>query len=97
MTNMKALMLAAALTFSAAATPAFAYHSDSYKNRHARDHAEHRQTHGNINRGHERAHAEGFYSRSEHRGYHRSLKNLHGDFHETHPNTRHGHNNWRRY
>ena len=96
MTMMKALTVAAALTLSAVATPAFAYHSVSYNNKHARDHAEHKRTHWSIQRGHERAHEEGFYSRSEHRGYHRSQRNLHGDFHENHPNTRHGHNDWRR-
>jgi len=43
------------------------------------------------------AHEEGFYSRAEHRAYHPALKDLHGDFHEEHPRTRHDHYSWRRW
>jgi hypothetical protein len=96
MTTIKALVAAAALTLSATATPVLAHdgHSssyDSYYNRHARDHRAHYRFHGDVNRAHRRAHEEGFYSRGEHRAYHRALRDLHGGFHQDHPNTRHDH------
>ena len=92
MTMTKTIITAAALALSAAATPAFAHDdSDSYYNQHARDHAEHRQFHREVNEAHQRAHENGFYSEAEHRAYHRALRDLHGDFHEDHPGTRHDH------
>ena len=88
MTMTKALMAAAALALSVAATPALAH--DEY-DQHARDHAEHYRFHRDVNAAHERAHDEGFSSRWEHREYHRALRNSHGEFHEDHPGTRHDH------
>ena len=40
---------------------------------------------------HERAHEDGFYSRREHRAFHRELRYLHHDFHDEHPETWHDH------
>ena len=99
MTMTKALLAAAALAWSAAATPALAHDDDySYGSYgHARDHAEHRQFHSEVAEAHRRAHEDGFYSAAEHRAYHRALRDLHNDFHEDHPGTRHDHYDWRRY
>lgn len=87
-----AFLIGAAVLFTLPA-PAFAHEYD----RHARDHARHRQFHYNTGRAHERAHEEGFYSRSEHRAYHHSLRHRHQHFHDDHPGTRHDHYRWRRY
>jgi hypothetical protein len=102
MTMTKALMAATALVLTTAATPALAHeaNSPSYDysyNRHARDHAAHYRFHREVNEAHRRAHEEGFYSNAEHRAYHRALRDLHGDFHENHPGTRHDHYRWSRY
>ena len=94
MTMTKALMAVAALTLTVAATPTLAHERDHYISKHERDHAEHRQLHGRINRAHERAHDEGFSSRREHRAYHRYLGRAHENFHEDHPGTRHDHRRW---
>lgn len=94
MTIGKVFLTAAVLALSIPATPTFAH---DYYERHARDHARHRQFHHGTGRTHERAHEEGFYSRSEHRGYHQDLKGWHREFHEDHPGTRHDHYSWRRY
>jgi Ni/Co efflux regulator RcnB len=91
MTRIKGLMAVAALALFAAVTPAAAHERDSYYDRHARDHAEHRQEHRNLNYGHERAHDRGFYSGAEHRAFHRELRSSHEDFHAEHPGTRHDH------
>ena len=92
MTMTKALMAAAALALTTAATPALAHDdSGSYYDRHARDHVAHYRFHRGVNEAHRRAHEEGFYSNAEHRAYHRALRDLHGDFHEDHPGTRHDH------
>jgi hypothetical protein len=96
MTTTKLLAAAAALALSAAATPVLAHdYSDYYYDRHARDHAEHRQFHNEVGEAHRRAHEDGFYSEAEHRAYHRALRDLHNDFHEDHPGTRHDHYDWR--
>src|SRR5262245_60275906 len=84
----RALIAAAVLAISAPATAALAH--DDY-GRHARDHRAHWKFHHEVNDAHRRAHEEGFYSRSEHRAYHRALRGLHGDFHEDYPGTRHDH------
>ena len=91
MTTAKALMAAAALALSVSAMPVWAHESDYSYNRHARDHAEHYRFHREANEAHQRAHEYGFYSGAEHRAYHRALRDLHGDFHEDHPGTRHDH------
>ena len=93
MKTIAALLATAAVTLMSV-TPTFAH---DYYDRHARDHAKHRQFHGGVGRAHERAHEEGFYSRGEHRAYHRALRGLHREFHDHHPGTRHDHYSWRRY
>jgi hypothetical protein len=80
----------------AVAAPATAFAHDYY-DRHARDHARHREFHYDAGRAHARAHEEGFYSRSEHRAYHRALRHQHRHFHDDHPGTYHDHYRWRRY
>ena len=91
----KILVAAAVLAIMAPATAAWA-HDDNY-GRHARDHRAHWKFHGELNEAHRHAREEGFYSRAEHRAYHRALRDLHSDFHENHPGTRHDHYSWRRW
>ncbi len=92
MTIGKALVAAAMLALAAPATTAFAHDDDnSYYTQHQRDHREHSNFHGDVSEAHSRAHEEGFYSGAEHRAYHRALRDLHGEFHEDHPGTRHDH------
>lgn len=62
-----------------------------YWDRHARDHARHREFHRSGAEAHDRAHREGFYNHREHRAYHRALRDLHGEFHHRHPDTWHDH------
>jgi hypothetical protein len=89
---LKTVLIAAGMLVSISSVPSFAH---EYYDRHTRDHARHRQFHDNTGKAHERAHEEGFYSRSEHRAYHRSLRHRHEHFHDDHPGTRHDH--YRRY
>jgi hypothetical protein len=89
-----ASLLAGAMLLAIPALPASAH--DEY-DRHARDPARHGNFHYDVGRAHQPAHEEGFYSRSEHRAYHRALRGLHREFHEDHPGTRHDHYSWRRY
>ncbi len=42
----------------------------------------HQAFHNQLGDAHERAHDEGFESRTEHRAYHRSLRDLHQGYHE---------------
>ena len=93
----KALVAAAVLALAAPATTAFSHDDDNYYNRHQRDHRAHYGFHRDVNEAHQRAHEQGFDSRWEHRAYHRGLRNLHGEFHEDHPGTRHDHYTWQRY
>lgn len=94
--SMVATVLALALFVPAA--PASAHDDDDsyyrygyYSDRHARDHARHGRFHRRIDGEHDRAHSEGFYSREEHRAYHRYQRHRHGHFHDDHPGTRHDH------
>ncbi len=87
----KALVAAAVLALAAPATTAFAHDDDNYYNQHQRDHRAHYGFHRDVNGAHQRAHEQGFDSRWEHRAYHRALRDLHGEFHEDHPGTRHDH------
>src|SRR5262245_12773096 len=93
MTIGKTLIAAAVLAITAPVTAALA-HDDDY-GQHARDHRAHWKFHSEVNEAHRRAHEEGLYSRAEHRAYHRALRDLHGDFQEDHPVTRHVHCTWR--
>jgi len=93
----KALVAAAVLALAAPATTAFAHDDDNYYNQHRRDHRAHYGFHRDVNGAHRRAHEQGFYSGWEHRAYHRALRDLHGEFHEDHPGTRHDHYTWQRY
>lgn len=72
----------------AAAVPAVASAQD-WGWRHAQDHQEHGAFHDEVDAAHERAHEEGFVSPEEHEGYHRALRELHDEFHDDHPGTRH--------
>ena len=90
-----ALVLVQAILLTLATSPTSA-HQDYY-DRHARDHARHRQFHYFAGRAHARAHDEGFGSRAEHRAYHRALRHMHRRFHSDHPGTWHDHYRWRRY
>ena len=65
------------------------YGNGGYDGQHDRDHEEHGTIHDEVDEAHDQAHAEGFYSRREHRAYHRALRDVHGEFHDEHPNTRH--------
>ena len=86
----KTTMLAVVLSLALPWTPAMA-HDDSDYYDHARDHYRHRRFHDDVAEIHERAHEDGFYSRREHRAFHRALRYLHRDFHDDHPNTWHDH------
>jgi hypothetical protein len=92
----KALVAAAVLALAAPATTAFAHDDDNY-NQHQRDHRAHYGFHRDVKGAHQRAHEQGFDSRWEHRAYHRALRDLHGEFHEDHPGTRHDHYTSQRY
>ena len=72
------------------ASPVFAHENDYRRfDQHARDHEEHGLFHDGASGAHARAHAQGFSSRAEHRGYHRAQRQMHGEFHRDHPGTRH--------
>lgn len=99
----RCLVAAAAFALFVPAAPASAhedgydgrYSYGNYSDRHERDHARHRRLHRRMDGAHDRAHWEGFYSREEHRAYHRNLRDRHGDFHDDHPGTRHDHYRYR--
>jgi len=92
MTIGKALIAAAALALAAPTTKALA-HDDDY----GYYGGSHRQFHDEASEAHRRAHEEGFYSRAEHRAFHRALRYLHGEYHEDNPDY-HGYGyRWRRY
>ena len=83
------LLFAAVLALSAPAGAAFAQQWAPWDDQHAEDHQEHGGFHEETDEAHARAHEEGFYSRREHRAYHRALRDIHGEFHDEHPGTRH--------
>ena len=78
-----------ALTAPAGAAMARDYNGGYGYGRHADDHEEHGEIHDQVDDAHAGAHAGGFYSRREHNSYHRALRDLHDEFHDDHPNTRH--------
>lgn len=80
------LMISAAALALLAPASAFAQ-SDWYQ--HQQDHEEHGAFHDEVDAAHEQAHEEGFASEAEHEGYHRALREMHGNFHDDHPGTRH--------
>lgn len=84
----KLVFAGAVLALSAPAGAAFA-DEWGHMDRHEQDHHEHGRFHDQVDEGHARAHAEGFSSRREHRGYHRALRDTHREFHYEHPSTRH--------
>src|SRR5262245_65781077 len=88
MTLGKTLIAVAVLAITAPTRAAFA-HDDDF-NRHARDHRAHWHFHREENQAHRRAQDGGFYSRAEHRAYHRALADLRGELHYDRPHTRHG-------
>ncbi len=82
-------ILISAAVLSLAAPAAALAQSDWDYGRHQRDHEEHGLIHDDADIAHERAHDRGFYSRSEHEGYHEALRDVHREFHDDHPGTRH--------
>ncbi len=73
----------------ALAVPGAALAQDYSWYQHQQDHAEHGQTHDEIDAAHAEAHDRGFYSREEHQGYHHALRQMHEEFHDDHPGTSH--------
>ena len=72
--KLKTALLATAFAFTVLpALPALAH--DEWD-------SDHRAYHDELGEAHDRAHAEGFWSRSEHRAYHRALRDLHEGYHE---------------
>lgn len=86
----KILIASAALALAAPAGGAMAQGYYGYGGHdHARDHQDHDTIHDEVDDAHAEAHEEGFYSRREHKAYHRALRGVHDEFHDEHPNTRH--------
>jgi hypothetical protein len=79
---------AAILALAAAPAAAFA-HDESGWYQHQQDHQEHGAFHDEVDAAHAQAHEEGFASEAEHEGYHRALREMHENFHDDHPGTRH--------
>lgn len=76
MTSRKALLLmTAVLVLSVPVVPALAHDDED------NDYNSHDQLHDRLSDAHERAHEYGFYSRGEHRAYHRALRDLHSQYH----------------
>ena len=67
--------LAAAVLLSLPVTPALAHDDENY------GYNSHDRFHDQLSGAHERAHEYGFYSRGEHRAYHRALRDFHGEAH----------------
>lgn len=87
---LKRLLLASSvLALAAPASGAMAQDYYGYSGQHSRDHEEHGAVHDEVDEAHAEAHAEGFYSRREHKGYHRAVRGVHREFHDERPNTRH--------
>lgn len=85
----KVLFASSVLAFAAPAGGAMAQGYYAYSGQHSRDHEEHGAVHDGVDEAHADAHAEGFYSRREHKGYHRALRGVHREFHDEHPDTWH--------
>lgn len=83
------LFATSVLVLTAPAGGAMAQGYYGHSGQHSRDHREHGALHDGVDEAHAEAHAEGFYSRREHKSYHRALRGVHGEFHDEHPNTRH--------
>jgi hypothetical protein len=79
MTLRKAVLTAAVLLMCVPVMPAFA-HDDEDNGYNSHD-----RFHDQLSDTHERAHGYGFYSRGEHRAYHRALRDIHGEAHEYQP------------
>ena len=95
MTFRKIFLAAAVLVMSAPVVPALAHddedngggvnrllHQYGVPHSHGSEGDAHEQYHGQLSDQHERAHDEGFESRSEHRAYHGALRDQHDDAHE---------------
>ncbi len=85
----KMLFVSSVLALAGPASGAMAQGYYGYAGQHSRDHEEHGAVHDEVDEAHADAHAEGFYSRREHKGYHRALRGVHREFHDEHPDTRH--------
>src|SRR5258708_39792131 len=79
MTLRKTLLMAAVLLLSVPVVPALA-HDDEDNGYNSYD-----QFNDQLTGAHERAHVYGFYSRGEHRAYHRALWDLHDEVHGYQP------------
>jgi len=79
MTVRKTLLMAAVLLLSVPVVPALA-HDDEDNGYNSHD-----RFHDQLSGAHERAREYGFYSRGEHRAYHRALRDLHGAAHGYQP------------
>ncbi len=77
----KPILLATALAFAVPAGGALAHDYSDWGG----DQAEHQDFHDEINDAHAEAHAHGFSSEAEHRGYHEALRQLHDGYHDDHP------------
>ena len=72
----KMLLTTAVFFMVAPVVPALAHDDDGY--------GDHWRFHDQLSEAHERAHEEGFWSRAEHRAYHRALRDLHDSYHDDH-------------
>src|SRR5258708_31041626 len=75
MTSRKALLMAAVLVLSVPVVPALAHDDEDY------GYNSHDRFRDQLSDPHERPHEYGFYSRGEHRAYHRALRDLHDAAH----------------
>ena len=79
MTLRKTLLMAAVLLVSIPVVPALAHDDEN------NGYDSHDRFHDQLSNAHERAHEYGFYSRGEHRAYHRALRDIHGEAHGYQP------------
>jgi hypothetical protein len=73
--TLRKTLLAAAVVLSVPVMPALA-HDDENNGYNSHD-----RFHDQLSGAHERAHEDGFYSRGEHRAYHRALRDFHDNTH----------------
>lgn len=76
MTTTKTIIAATVLLLVVPAVPALAHDDDDT------GYSKHEEFHDDLSAAHRRAHQEGFYSRGEHRAYHRALRDLHDGYHD---------------
>ena len=91
MTVRKTLLMAAVLLLSVPAVPALAHDDED------NGYDSHDRFHDQLSDAHERAHEYGFYSRGEHRAYHRALRDLHDEADGYQPAPQYSYNSRPRY